>query len=157
MNIKLVSIYVANKVAKWNYDFALLKQKEAKEDFVKDVLSSPLTAVPTKLKRDIEQKLSARFGLTPHPSIFFKSRTIGQWLHDLTGCYTTDDILTGFVQATGLSRRYFQERNIEHFDRVLLISLVENLESATGRTLFGENWEISDEYKFTEIAAFFAA
>ncbi|MBO4285374.1 MAG: hypothetical protein J5895_03990 [Alphaproteobacteria bacterium] len=156
MNENLINTYVANKVAKWNCDFALLKQQEAKEDFVRDVLSAPLTVIPTKLKRDIEQKISERFGLKPHRSIFFKTRTIEQWLHDVTGCYTVSDFLTAFEQNTGLGRFYFEKSDIDHFDRVLLISLVEKFEEATGKVLI-ENDNLSDSLTFREIAVFFSA
>jgi len=156
MNEKLINLYVANKMAKWNTSLLMMKEAIRKEDFVRQVMSYPLTAMPTRLKRDIEGKLQKRLGLKPHPSIFYKPRTIGQWLHDVTGFYTENDFLTAFEQNTGLGRFYFEKSDIDHFDRVFLISLIEKFEDATGKVLIKDD-NLSDGLTFREIAAFFSA
>ncbi len=159
MKKKLIIKYVGQKMAKLEPIVAEAKQIWDEKKYVEFVESlDACKDVDLSLKRQIEVILRKRFDLVPHKCVFYKP-TIGQWISDLIGRYTTDDILCAFSQASGLPVECFKEGTIgDILNRPFLEDLVELLEVATGRKLlkYGHLYHLSDSFTYAQLAAFFA-
>ncbi len=115
--------------------------------------------IDSVLKCEIETLLRKRFNLVPHKCVFYKP-TIGQWVSDLIGRFSVDDVYCVFTQASGLPLDYFKNGTIgdNFINRPFLEDLTELLEAATGKQLSrcGYLFHLPDSYSYAELAHFFA-
>lgn len=157
--------YVALKAIKTvEPDFFLQELKKATaEDQTKKVMEMPLTALPSELRKFMQKVICSRYNLLKRPRLF-RNPTIGQWIANITAVYTPMDILAYFSQETGFEEDRLAEASIgcQLITRPYLISLVEKLESATGRSLILPETDaplayLGDNITFEEIAKYFAA
>ncbi len=160
MTRKLIYTYVAYKMAFNDKLFAAVKETTSKEHFIETAMEAPLAKISPELRKKLEELFVRRFGLSKHPSIFYKPRTVRQWLHDLFALYTTEDILTALSQHSGMREDLLKRSTIgQILDRPFLIELVEKFEEATGKTLLaGDDLSYLDDDKYTylQMAQFFA-
>ncbi len=160
MKKKLIIKYVGLKMAKLEPIVAEAKHVWDEQNYLNFVESLDVHKdVDLALKCQIEAVLRKRFNLAAHKCVFYKP-TIGQWISDLIGHFTEDDIFCVFSQASGLSLACFKEGTIgsNTLNRPFLEDLVELLEMATGKKLlrYGHLYHLPDSYSYAELAHFFA-
>ena len=155
----LAQKYVAIKMAfrDLNYKAA---QKAMKEDVYLDyTMRASITEMPPILKTELEEALRRRFGLEEHKPVFMRP-TVKQWISDIFGHYTAQDILAAMAQASGVASMILSTKTIDDatLNRPLLIDMVVGLENATGRKLLKNDdlAHLPKNYGYTDLAEFFA-
>lgn len=164
-NVDLIKRYVALKAIKTvQTDLFLQELKKAVgEDQTEKVMEMPLAALPRELRKFVQEKICRRYNLTKRLRLF-RQPTIGQWIANITAIYTPEDIIAYFSQETGISAQCLAKAKIggQIVTRPYLISLVEKLETATGRSLILPESDtplayLGNDITFGEIAHYFAA
>ena len=159
MKKSLVQKYVAYKAAQIDFLLAEAKKVMKPEQYVKEVMSMKLDQIPVPLQRFLEKTISKRMGKEYTGSIYFVP-TVGQWVDEMFGDFSREDILSYLSQASGLKPRKVKKYTIgDHvFDRPFLIELTEQLEKATGKHLIkgGDLAWLGEAYTYLEYANFFA-
>lgn len=164
MNVALIKKYVARKAVKGIKDPVLREEmlKMTRGGDPSHVMDLHPGLMSPELRCDIEKVIIKRYDLKPHPRLF-SSPNIGQWIADITGVFTTDDVIAYFSQKTGVRASQLGKTKIgsQVVTRPYLISLVEKLEDVTGRTLtLPENDTplayLGEDITFDEIAKFFS-
>lgn len=158
MKKSLIIKYVGAKLAMQDARFAKAKATLTEQDYGALIESLKVSELKTSFKKEMEEKLRSRFGLEKHRSIFYKP-SVSEWIADLTGILSVDDIITGFSQVSGIRPAVFRKAAIRDniLDRLFLEDLVEGLEIATGRTLLKDGyWCQDDNYTYMDIAKHFA-
>ena len=135
MKKKLILKYVAHKLAMIDEVAAEAKSSFSSEEYVSIVKGSLASELPPKFRLEIEDIIRKRFSLRRHESLFLKP-TVEQWIADLTGQLSVNDVYSVFAQLSGLSADTF--RTARYGDNILnrpfLEDIVEMLEAATGVT-----------------------
>jgi len=158
--MKLAKKYVARKF--------LVGTSEEKQpniltpEKVEEIMAMPLSKMPLPIREHCQAMICRRYNL-PVRECLFRHPTIGQWVADITGKYTAEDIMAFFAQETALSSEFLKTATIggQTLTRPYLITLVEKLEDATGRQLtLPESTAplsyLGDDVTFYEIAKYFA-
>lgn len=166
MNKSLIQTYVAYKVAFSDLLLAEAKRVMKKEDFIKKVMNMPLKEVNPDLISAMETTFRRRF-LLNEKSYIFKKPTVAQWIKDVFGDYTPDDILTAFTQMTNLSEKAFRGAKLSDtlLDASYLLDIVENFERATGHFILAQDSYhpdlesldyLGEDFTYEELARYFA-
>ena len=161
MNVSLILKYVGNKLAKKEPMIADAKKGWSEEDFLNFIAEcKALREFEPEFRADIEATLRKRFNLPAHKSIFYNP-TAEQWIKDITGQLTEDDILDALSQMSGLSRSVFEKARLS--DNTLYLPFIEDMvelfEGATGKKMLDEDghlWDFLEKYSYRELAHFFA-
>ncbi len=165
MNTKLIQTYVAYKAAIHDPVFAELRRKTSAEYFLALVMKRPLFEFPRCVRDSAAKSIRNRYRLEAYKPLFSeKEMTIGDWVSSVCGQYSLDDVMLFFCKSTGLSRAYVGKVKIgaNVISRPYLITLVERLESATGRSLtmpdlYDPLSYLSGNVTLYEIAKYFSA
>lgn len=138
MNTKLVQKYVAYKAALHDPIFEEVQQKTTLEHYLLIVLDRPLSEFPQKVREQAAKNIRNRYGLEVYKPLFpEKDMTIAQWARAVCGQYSLDEVMSFFTKNTGFQSDFLKKVKIgsNTISRPHLITLVERLESATGRSL----------------------
>ena len=143
-------MYVAGKLAMHDELLNEAKKKTNATDFKAN------RKVLDRCRKVIERKFKLE-----HRPLLFPYPTVGQWVSDVCRNYQFDDLVNFFSQATGVPEERIRRDNIGStlIDRPYLISLVERLESATGKSLLSSSprpLEYLGNMPYVEIARYFA-
>lgn len=149
--------FVGSKLAESDPAMAQAKAMQG-DKYLEWIGKMPLSTLKPALKASVEASVRYRLDLKPHKCAFY-APTINQWITDLLGRYTKDDVLEIFVQASGLNKKAFRTgtfgKNL--MTRPLIEDLVEILEQATGRKLDDAGYKKDeDDYPYQRIATCFA-
>ncbi len=160
MKKKLIIKYVGLKLGKFEPIVAEAKSifsETEYEDFVASINVNK--EMDSSLKHEIEAVLRKRFQLGAHKCIFYMP-TVGQWIADLIGKLTKDDILEALCQASGMTLNDFKGKTFGSnvLNVPFLEDLIELFEGATGKKLlrYGHLYHLGDSYTYDELAEFFA-
>ncbi len=125
MKKSLVKKYVAYKAAQIDFLLAEAKKVMKPEQYVKEVMSMKLEQIPVPLQRFLEKTISKRMGKEYTGSIYF-APTVGQWVDEMFGEFSAQDIISYLSQASGLKPKKLKKATIgDHvFDRPFLIELI---------------------------------
>ena len=159
MKESLIMKYVAEKLTKFDPAMKRAKEELGAECFLEVVKGTVVTELNPKFKAAIETVLKRRFNLKDHKCVFFNTPTVEQWIADLTGLLSEEDVYTVFAQSSGLSEEIFKTKTFG--DNVLnipfVMDIVEMLEGATGKKLAEVGYlNGEDSYAYANIAKFFA-
>ena len=159
MKKNLIMKYVAKKLADVNEEAAEMKSVFGDEAYLEIVKGNLVSDLSPKFKADMEAFLRKRFGLKKHDCVFMKP-TVAQWIADLTGQFSEEDVCDVFVQRSGITAEVFRTKTYGDniLNRPFLEDIVEMLEAATGKNLTDAGyltWD--DKYAYVDIAKFFAA
>lgn len=159
MRKNLIIKYVAKKLANVNEEAAEMKRVFGDEAYLEIVRGNLVSDLSPKFKAEMEAFLRKRFGLKEHKCVF-TTPTVEQWIADLTGLFSEDDVYDVFVQHSGISDELIRTKT--YGDNILnvpfVVDIVDMLEEATGKRLTDKGyltWD--DKYSYAEIAKFFAA
>lgn len=163
MNEKLVRAYVAKKVALRYESFAFAKETMSSEDYQNLVLSKKANVFSVEMLKSAKAAIMSRFNIKEH-KMLFKNPTLYQWIKDVLGIWEKQEILAFFSERSGFSVPNFKDSTIGDtvLDRPFLISLVEELEDATGKQLCNLNQPdrpleyLGEDITYEEIADFFS-
>ena len=162
MNISVVQLYVAKKFAMRDDLFAEAQKKMNGDEYRRFVMSQKVADLPPRLIKDCERVICRKYKIQK-PRYLFSHPTVRQWISDLAGDYQADDLLDFFAQATGSTVGRIRKATIGStvIDRPYLISLVEKLEEATGKSLLWPNVDaplayLGDDITYEEIARYFS-
>lgn len=162
MDKKIVKRYVAFKLAMQDQALAEARKTMSSDNFLEVVMRQMVSAYPSKVVRFCQEKIMQRYHLKPHKHLF-KNPSIAQFISEITGEYTTQDIMMFFRQETGLSVNYLAQATIggQVITRPALIWMIECLEAATGRQLTMLDSDaplayLGDSITLFEIAKYFA-
>lgn len=162
MNISLIRRYVALKAIKTvETDLFLNELKKAASDEMTDkVMEMPLEVLPRDLRRFMQKKIEERYNLPKRPRLFRKP-TVGQWIANVTGIYSADDLLAYFEQETGMSNEKMATEKVggQTVTKPFVIELIEKLEKATGYDLIdGDDAKFArlDSVTFSNLATYFS-
>jgi hypothetical protein len=163
MNLSLTQTYVAKKVAARYPELNFARETMAKTDYQSMVLSIKAQDISPDVLSSIKSVLVKRFDLKEH-QMLFRNPNLKQWVVDVLGVYTSEDILTFFSQRSGVSKERIASATIGDnlLDRNFLIFLVEHLESITGKFLCNDNdilhplMYLGDDTRYTELCSFFS-
>ena len=163
MSVKLVKAYIAKKVAMRYPMFAFAKETMSKESYQSLVLSKKASYFSEEMLNGAKAAIVSRFNIKDHRKIF-KNPTLAQWISDVLGNWSQQDIMAFFSERSGFSATKFENSTIGDtvLNRPFLISLVEELEDATGKILC--NYAAPDmplaylgeDTTYGEIASFFS-
>lgn len=159
MKKSLILKYVAHKLAKYDNVAAEMQRAFGKETYLEVVKSSLISELPVSFKIKMEVFLRNRFALKKHRCVFYSEPTVEQWIADLTGQFSEDEVFAVFEQASGLSAEKFRTMTFKSnlLDRPFLEDIVEMLEDATGKKLVAADYLTdNDDYPYAAIPAFFA-
>lgn len=163
MNEKLVRAYIAKKVAIRYESFAFAKETMSSEDYQELVLSKKASVFSAEMLKKAKAAIMSRFGIKEH-KFLFKDPTLYQWITDVLGSWTLQDIMAFLSARSGFAVDRFEDATIGDtvFNRPFLITLVEELEDATGKVLC--NYAdpdrplayLGEDITYAEIASFFS-
>lgn len=136
------------------------KKKSSTTDFKAIVMRMPVSEVNRKVLDRCRKVIERTFKLEHRP-LLYPYPTVGQWVSDVCRDYQFDDLMNFFSQATGIPEERIRRDNIGStlINRPYLISLVEKLESATGKSLLSSSprpLEYLGDMPYVEIARYFA-
>ena len=162
MNISIVQLYVAKKFAMRDDLFAEAQKKMNGDEYRRFVMSQKVADLPPRLIKDCERVICRKYKIKK-PRYLFSHPTVRQWIFDLAKFYQADDLVDYFAQATGYPADRIRHKKIGStvIDRPYLISLVEKLEEATGKSLLWPNSSaplayLGDDITYEEIARYFS-
>ncbi len=162
MNISVVQLYVAKKLAKSDELFAEAEKKLDKISYQQLVMSQPVSALSRRFIKECGDVIRRKYALSKKKGLFPKP-TVRQWISDLAGDYQADDLLDFFAQAIDYPISRVKKATIGGtlIDRPYLISLVEKLEDATGKALLWPGADaplayLGDDVTYEEIAKYFS-
>ena len=138
MNTRLVQKYVAYKAALNDPVFEEVRRKTTLEHYLQIVLNRPLSEFPQNVREQALKNIRNRYGLEVYYPLFAeKEMTIGQWATSVCGHYSLEEVMTFFAKSTGFNSDFIKKVKIgsNTISRPHLITLVERLEAATGRSL----------------------
>lgn len=125
-------------------------------------MSQSVSDLPRSFLKECEDVIRRKYGLSKKKGLFPKP-TVRQWISDLAGDYQVDDLLDFFAQAIDYPVERVRKATIGStlIDRPYLISLVEKLETATGKSLLWPNADaplayLGDDVTYEEIARYFS-
>lgn len=161
MNVQLCQMYVAGKLAMYDELFKEMKSKTSREQFVRLMMNRQTTDVDQRVLQECKRRIEEKFRIPKHPLLFQRS-TVGQWLADVCGEYTTDVLMDFMSISTGLSKERLLQSNIGStlVTRPHLIYLVERMESSTGKTLQTADKRplaYLDDMPYLEVVKYFAS
>lgn len=159
MKKSLIIKYVAKKLTQVEPALNETQKVFGNIAYLEIVKGSLVSELPPKFKAEIEALLRKRFNLKQHACVFSAEMTVEQWIADITGLFSEEDILAIFSQISGVPVDTFRKAaygsNI--LNRPFLEDIVEMLEAATGRKLTDEGYlSYNDMYAYADIAKFFA-
>lgn len=163
MNVKLVRAYIAKKVAIRYEAFAFAKETMSVADYQNLVLSKKAACFSKEMLKTAKAAIMRRFGIKEHKCLF-KDPTLYQWIADVLGIWSKQDILAFFSVRSGFSVANFKDTTIGDtvLNRPFLISLVEELEDATRKRLcnYSEPYMplayLGEDITYDELASFFS-
>ena len=160
MKKKLIIRYVGLKLGKLEPIVEEAKRTFSEEEYEAFVSSINVNhEVDPSLRSEIEAVLRKRFNLTAHKCVFC-CPTVGQWIADLIGKFTKDDVFAAFSQVSSLPLADFEGQSIGSnlLDESVLEDLVESFETATGKKILrcGHLHHLGDVYTYDSLADFFA-
>lgn len=159
MKKALILKYVAKKLAKSDTTAAEIQRAFGNEAYLEIVKTSLISELPVSFKIKMEDFLRNRFALKKHRCVFYHEPTVEQWIADLTGQFSEDEVFAVFEQASGLSAEKFRTMTFKSnlLDRPFLEDIVEMLEDATGKKLIDTDYLLdNDNYPYAAIPKFFA-
>ncbi len=162
MNECVVQLYVAKKMAMRDELFAEAERKMGKLAYKQFAMEQKLSDLPEKMVKDCEKVICRKYGIK-HPQYLFPNPTVRQWIADLAKDYQADDLFDFFVQSAGGFSERLQNATIGDtiINRPYLISLIEKLETATGKSLLWPNCDmplayLGDDVSYRDIARYFS-
>ena len=158
MKKNLIIKYMAKKLANANKAAAEMKRVFGDECYLEMLSENLVSDLPPKFKSDMEKFLRKRFGFKKHKCVFM-TPTVRQWVADLTGEFSEDDIYGVFVQRSGVSDELIRTKR--YADNILnvpfVVDIVDMLEEATGKELKDRGYLTNDDaFAYADIAKFFA-
>ncbi len=163
MNFKLIQTYVAKKVAMRYPEFKFAQETMAKVDYINMVLNKKANQFDAEMLKSAKAAIMSRYRIKEHPMII-KDPTLRQWISDVLGDYSQQDILNFFAERSGLDVQRISKATIgdQIIDIPFLETIIEELELITGKILV-DNEDgfmcplacIKDETTYAEIASFF--
>ena len=157
MKKNLIVKYVAQKLAKTSEAAAEMKRVFGNETYLEIIRTNLISDLPPEFRAEIESMLKKRFGIKPHKCAFM-APTVEQWIADLTGLFSEEDVYNVFAQSSGLAPEKFHNAKYGDnlIDRFFLEDIVEMLEASTGRRLTDVGYlTYNDGYTYAQIAKFF--
>ncbi|MBR2300306.1 MAG: hypothetical protein IJ870_07050 [Alphaproteobacteria bacterium] len=153
--------YIGYKLALNEPLIAEAKKTWQEEEYLRFVAEcKALTELEPAFREEIEATLRKRFGLVAHKCIFYNP-SVEQWVADVTGQLTEEDIMDALSQMSGVKKERLEKANI--YDNTLFFPFVEDMvelfEGATGKHLLnkdGRLWHLPETYTYRELAQFFA-
>jgi len=151
--------YVAHKLAKLDERTAQVKKKLSEKEYLQMISEIKLFSLDPVFVTEIEATMRKRLKRKLHKCLFCQP-TVGQWIADLTGELTVDEILEACSQVSGVDTEELKVSQIRHgsmncwtFDY-----LVDLLEDSTGKELSERGWYhyLTPQSTYQELANFFA-
>jgi len=159
MKLSLIIKYIGYKLALGEPKLQQAKQDWGEEDYLRLIAQCRAAELDPAFKADIEATLRRRFNLHPHKGIFYDP-SVEQWVKDVMGQLSKDDIFDSLCQMSGLKRSDFEKATIGNnvLNLPFLEDLVELFEGSTGKEMLrnGHLWHVSPKFSYDELAEFFA-
>ncbi len=161
MNTVIAQRYVARKLAQKDPIFAEAKKKMKEDDYLQLVLAQKVAEV-SGIVKECEKVILRRCKSERKRFHLFSKPTIRQYIADMAGVYTLEDLLDFFAQATGYPASRIRKETIGStiINRPYLITLIEELEEVTGKSLLWPNCGaplvyLGEDVTYEEIARYF--
>lgn len=165
MNVELTQTYVAKKVAMRYPEFKFAQETMAKASYLNMVLNKKANQFDSEMLKSAKAAIMSRYRIKEHPMIF-TDPTLRQWISDVLGNYSQQDILNFFAEKSGLNVQRIAKATIGDgiINIPFLETIIEELELVTGKMLLDNEDSflyplayIDDEITYSEIASFFTA
>jgi len=159
MKKNLIIKYIAKKLIQQRPDLKEARRVFGKEGYLELVRGSVISELSPEFRNEIETILRKRFNLKPHTCVFCNEPTVEQWVADITGLFSEEDIYTVFSQNSGLppEKIRISKYGDNIMDKNAIEEIVKLLEVSTGRKLEHIGYlRGDDDYTYKDIAKFFA-
>ena len=161
--LKLVEAYIAKKVTMGNQELGFAHETMAKDEYRAFVMNKKAEEFDKEVLNKAKAVIINRFGLLSRPRLF-RAPTLKQWVAEVMGAYSREDILNFISERSGFSSERIAGEtigsNLLYVDFVS--NLIEELEFATGKQLCDANnidhplWYLYEDITYGDIADFFS-
>lgn len=157
MKRNLIINYMAKKFLTVSEVAVKTKEEFGDEGYLEIFRGNLVSDLPRDFMSDMEAFLRKRFGFKKHKCVF-TAPTVRQWVADLTGEFSEDDVYDAFVQRSGVSDKDIRTKT--YGDNLLNTPFVKDIvdlfEEATGKELRQRGYLTNDNsYAYADIAEFF--
>ena len=146
-----------------NQELSFAHETMAKDEYHAFVMNKKTEEFDEDMLNKAKAVIMNRFGLRSRPRLF-KAPTLKQWVAEVIGVYSREDILNFISERSGFSSERIARETIDSnlLYENFVSDLVEEIEFATGKQLCDVNdidyplWYLYEDITYGDIADFFS-